>query len=143
MPPKHKARGRGNSPKKYAVFLSHSHKDQWLAGVLSTKIQARNVEVWLDEMSLQGGDDVMTAVLEGIEDTNETVVLVSHEALRSQWVATGIGIAKGKKKRVTPLLNNVDPDAFPPLKGVKSYELNSFNQFLTELAGRAKGSGRA
>ena len=67
-------------------------------------------------------------------------MLVSNDALKSQWVATEIGIAKGKKKRVTPLLNNVDPDAFAPLKGVKSYELNSFDQFLSELAKRAANS---
>ena len=134
------SQSRRKGHRKYAVFLSHAQRDQWLARVLTKKIEARHVKVWLDEMSLQGGEEVMTAVIEGINTTDEAVVLVSNDALKSQWVATEIGIAKGKKKRVTPLLNNVDPDAFAPLEGVKSYELNSFDQFLSELAKRAANS---
>lgn len=122
----------------YEVFLSHSHRDLWIAQVLKEKIEAlRRTSVWLDEMSLQGGDNVMQAVVEGIGAADEAIVLVSHEALRSQWVATEIGIATAKKKRITPILNNVEPDAFVPLKGAKSYELNSFEKFLAELTRRA------
>ena len=84
----------------------------------------------------------MAGVLKGIEKAEETVVLVSHDALRSQWISAEIGIARAKGKRVTPLLNNVGPDALAPLKGIKSYELNSFERFLDELTRRARGAGR-
>ncbi len=40
------------------------------------------------------------------------------------------------KKRITPLLNNVDYDAMAPLKGVKSYELNLLERYLIELRER-------
>jgi len=94
-------------------------------------------EVWLDEMSLTGGEQIIVALRSGIMQSNELVVLVSNESLKSQWVAWEIGMAAAWRKRITPLLNNVDYDAMAPLKGVKSYELNQFNRFLVELKQRA------
>lgn len=127
---------------RYSIFLSHSSRDQWLARVIAEKIQAVGVKVWLDEMSLTSGENIVGAVMNGIEKTHEVLVLVSNESLRSQWVAAEIGMALAKRKRITPLLNNVDYDAMAPLKGVKSYELNLFEKFLSELKGRAAKHGR-
>src|SRR5438309_12012239 len=126
----HRARALAEDPKPnrtkaraYGVFLSHSHRDVWIAQIMKGKIEVgHRILVWLDQMSMQGGDNVMKAVVEGIGTSDETVVLVSHEALKSQWVATEIGIATAKKKRITPILNNVEPDALAPLKGTKAYE---------------------
>lgn len=121
----------------YRIFLSHSSRDQWLAGIIAEKIESVGIKVWLDEMSLTGGENVNEAIIRGVSATHETVVLVSNESLRSQWVATEIGMAMALKKRITPLLNNVDHDAMAPLKGVKSYELNLFDKFLMDLKQRA------
>jgi len=74
--------------------------------------------------------------------SSEVIVIVSNESLRSQWVAWEIGMAAAWKKRITPLLNNVDYDAMAPLKGVKSYELNMFERFLIELRRRATKPSR-
>ncbi len=136
------ARGRKRRKRSkaiYRVFLSHSNRDTWLAGIIKEKIEAAasNVEVWLDEMSLAGGQEVIAALAKGIRDANEIVVLVSNESLRSQWVAWEIGMATAWKKRLLPLLNNVDHDAMAPLKGVKAYELNQFPRVLLELKRRA------
>jgi len=91
-------------------------------------------------MSLTGGEEVLRALKAGISQAHELVVIVSNESLRSQWVAWEIGMAEGQRKRITPLLNNVDHDAMAPLKGVKSYELNLFEKFLLELTRRASKS---
>ncbi|HUI42971.1 MAG TPA: toll/interleukin-1 receptor domain-containing protein [Terriglobia bacterium] len=124
------------------MFLSHSSRDAWLASVVKDRIEhrIRGVEVWLDEMSLTGGEEVLRALKAGISQAHELVVIVSNESLRSQWVAWEIGMAEGQRKRITPLLNNVDHDAMAPLKGVKSYELNLFEKFLLELTRRASKS---
>jgi TIR domain len=128
----------------YAVFLSHSSRDLWLAGVIAERLRKAEIKVWLDEMSLQGGDTVNQAIIQGLRSAHEAIVLVSNESLRSQWVAAEIGMAMALSRRVTPLLNNVDPDAMAPLKGVKCYELNLFDKFLKELRARAKTKrGRA
>ncbi len=124
--------------RKYAVFLSHSSRDTWLARQIKKTIEAEisKVEVWLDEMSLTAGEEFITALRNGISKSDEVVVIVSNESLKSQWVACEIGMAVAWRKRITPLLNNVDYDAMAPLKGVKSYELNMFERYLVELGQR-------
>ena len=140
--PRRRKQARAKSTRQYVVFLSHASRDNWLAGVIKERIEVSipRVEVWLDEMSLRGGEEIIAALRRGISNADEAVVILSNESLRSQSVAWEIGMAAGRKKRITPLLNNVDYDAMAPLKGVKSYELNLFENFLLELESRAAGT---
>ncbi len=124
------------SKSKYLVFLSHSSRDNWLANVIAQKMRSASIRVWIDEMSLSGGDTVIPSIVDGMKTANEVVVLVSNESIKSQWVSAEIGIAVALGKRITPLLNNIDHDAMAPLKGVKSYELNKFDLFFRELKKR-------
>jgi hypothetical protein len=48
----------------------------------------------------------------------------------NQRVIYEIGAVSGQHKRVTPILNQVNPDAIAPMKGVKSIDLNQFGDFL-------------
>jgi hypothetical protein len=121
---------------RYTVFLSHSGRDAWLANTIAQKIRAARIGVWIDEMSLEGGDEVIGAIIQGMKRADEAVVLVSNESIRSQWVAVEIGIALALGKRIAPLLNNIDDDAMAPLKGIKSYELNKFAGLLREMQKR-------
>jgi hypothetical protein len=125
---------------KYGVFLSHSSRDAWLARVIKEKIEGAvpGARVWLDEMSLGGGEEVTVSLRAGIHRAEEVVVIVSNDSVKSQWVAWEIGMAAGDGKRLTPLLNNIDHDAMAPLRGVKSYELNLFDRFLLELKRRVE-----
>ena len=134
------AKRRGREAQKYSVFLSHSSRDAWLSRLIKEKIEAAipKASVWLDEMTLMGGQELTAALAEGIDKADELIVLVGNESLRSQWVSWEIGLAVGFKKRITPLLNNVDHDAMAPLKGIKSYELNLFDRFMLELKSRVR-----
>lgn len=120
----------------YSVFLSHSSRDSWLAAIIAQKFRAAGAKVWIDEMSLVGGDELLKGVAEGMRSADEAVVLVSSESLKSQWVAAEMGMAAVLKKRITGLLNNVDFDAMAPLKGIKSYELNLIDKFVQQLERR-------
>src|ERR1700719_3454454 len=124
--------------KKYLVFLSHSSRDNWLAIVIAQKLRAAGIDVWIDEMSLSGGDEVIPVIIGGMKEAAEAVVLVSTESVKSQWVSAEIGIAMALRKRLTPFLNNIDHDAMAPLKGVKSFELNKFDVFLSEVKKRKR-----
>ena len=121
--------------------MSHSSRDTWLAGLIADKIRGQGITVWLDEMSLRGGEQVLAAIVEGMGKADESLVLVSNESLKSQWVAVEVGMAIGLKKYITPLLNNVDHDAMAPLQGLKAYELNQFEKYLTELKKRSDTHG--
>ena len=63
-------------------------------------------------------------------------MLISPNSITSQWVAFEIGAVTVQRKRVTPLLNNVSPEAMAPMKGVKAVDLNEFDDFLRQLRGR-------
>lgn len=131
-----RAKKKKTAKSGYLVFFSHSSRDNWLSNVIAQKMRAAKVSVWIDEMSLSGGDAVIPAIVDGMKKADEAIVLVSNESIRAQWVSTEIGIALALRKRITPLLNNIDNDAMAPLKGVKSYELNEFDKFFQGLKKR-------
>ena len=65
--------------------------------------------------------------------------MLSPNSASSQWVIYEAAIADGQGKRVTTVLNNLAPeDVSVPLQGVKAVDLNDFDTFLVELAGRIK-----
>ena len=118
------------------VFISHSSRDAWIAGMLAEKISALVATAWLDVKDLAGGDLITAKILEGLDACDEAVVLVSPNSVGSQWVVFEIGAAWGQHKRITPILNNVSFDAITPLKEIKGVDLNDFDRFLSELGKR-------
>jgi hypothetical protein len=131
-----KAKQRKRQKPKYLVFLSHSSRDIWLSDAIARRLRAKGIGVWLDEMSLEGGDDVSDSIVNNIKTCDEIIVLVSPESVKSQWVAAEIGMAKVLKKRITGLLVHTDLNAIAPLTGIKSYELNLFEKLLLEIVKR-------
>jgi hypothetical protein len=126
------------SPAPYGIFLSHSSRDAWLASVIADRLTALGCSVWLDVMSLTGGQEILRSIKDAIQRADEAVVLVSPESLKSQWVSVEIGMAEVLVKRITPLLNHVDPSACAPLATRKAYELNDIEKFLIELKQRIR-----
>lgn len=98
--------------------------------------------VWIDAKDLSGGDVVLQEILKAVHACDEAVVLVTPLSAGSQWVAVEIGAFLGQGKRVTPILNHVEPRAISPIQGVKSIDLNDLKRFLTELKERL-GRARA
>jgi len=118
------------------VFISHSSLDRWIAKTMAEKLRRRGVETWIDEIDLDAGAVVVNRILEGVDACHEAVILVSPNSALSQWVAFEIGAARSQRKRVTPVLCNVDHKAISPLQDVKALELNDFDVFLRQLRTR-------
>jgi hypothetical protein len=95
------------------------------------------LDTWIDDTDLHGGDDIKAAIRNGIEGSQEVLVVISSNSQMSQWVIYEAAVAETLKKRITPILNNIDPDVIAPLKGIKAYDLNDFDRYLLELTGRA------
>lgn len=137
--PKQRGKGkRGESAAacNYIVFISHSSYDLWIAKMMAEKVSALGAEPWLDEKDLEGGDVIPEKIIRGIDASHEAIVLLSPKSIKSQWVAFEIGAARGQHKRVTPVLNNVGPEAMAPMKSVKAIELNEFEKYLIQLKKR-------
>jgi hypothetical protein len=55
----------------YRVFLSHAHKDRWIARQCARLIEEAakpHVEVFFDEKDIEGGQSIPDSVLSGIEN---------------------------------------------------------------------------
>lgn len=138
-PAKRKARATHKKPatlSSYVVFISHSSKDLWIATVIAGKIEAVGGKCWLDEKDLEGGDIIAADIISGIDACHEAIVLVSSHSVQSQWVAFEIGGVRAQHKRVTPILNNINPEDMGPMKDVKAINLNDIERFLSQLKKR-------
>jgi hypothetical protein len=122
----------------YVVFISHSSADIWIAEQIDKHIRELGATTWLDKKDLKGGDVLVDEIINGLTSCNEALVLVSPRSVKSQWVAYEIGAVSVQHKRVTPILNQVNPDAIAPMKGVKSIDLNQFDEFLLQLTKRVR-----
>ena len=123
----------------YTVFISHSYKEEWIARQIAKEIEALGAKTWLDLKDLRGGDEIRRSIKRGIRASQEAVVLLSANSITSQWVIYEAGITDGQGKRITPILNNLAGDeTLAPLEGIKAIDLNEFEKFLVELAGRIK-----
>ena len=134
-----KAKRKSAESSAYTIFISHSSKEKWIAGQISKEITALGAKTWLDLKDLHGGDEMRRSIRRGIRASHEAIVLLSANSITSQWVIYEAGIAYSQGKRITPILNNLAPDeTIAPLQGIKALDLNDFDDFLVELAGRIK-----
>ncbi|MCU0444274.1 MAG: TIR domain-containing protein [Microscillaceae bacterium] len=75
-----------NSAKK-DVFISYSTKDQTAKNYIKEVFDEAGITYFLDEVSLELGEDIERSLEENLNRTNFTVLLVSKNSLFSTWVS--------------------------------------------------------
>jgi hypothetical protein len=75
-----------NSPQK-DVFISYSTKDQTAKNYIKEVFDEAGITYFLDEVSLELGEDIERSLEENLNRTNFTVLLVSKNSLFSTWVS--------------------------------------------------------
>jgi predicted nucleotide-binding protein len=134
---KKKGRKKPARRKIYLVFISYSTPDSWIAHVMKEKIEGLGAKAYIYERDMAGGSVIVEELLQSIDDCSEAIVLISSNTLQNpQWVIFEIGAVRGQHKRVTPILNNVEPEDIAPVKDLSGLALNKFEQFLAELKKR-------
>lgn len=137
------AKKAARKPAGYIVFISHSSSESWVAGQMAKEAKARGATPWVDGSDIAGGDDFYDRIMEAAHACHEAIVLISPASVKSQWVSFEIGAVAGQGKRVTPVLNNVTADRMEPLRRVNAISLNNFDNYLTQLAERARQHKRS
>jgi hypothetical protein len=128
----------------YRVFLSHSHKDRWIAKQCARLIEEAGqprVEVFFDEKDIEGGQSIPDSVRTGIEKCDEFVVLLSRYSKDSPWVLIEMGAAWGLRKPIIAIIDKIGPKEMPDIVSpYKAIDLNDFDQYITQFLKRTKAA---
>ena len=68
------------------VFLSHSIKDRAFCERLAEDLKAADIDVWYDGWNLDVGDSLTRKIASGIKEHEYFGIVLSPDALESQWV---------------------------------------------------------
>ncbi len=98
---------------QYDVFISHSsHDKEEVARPLAQALQARGLQVWLDEEQLYVGDSIRRGIDNALRDSRFGVVILSPAYLESEWGQKELDafFAKEKyqNKSILPIYHGVD-----------------------------------
>jgi TIR domain len=130
----------------YRVFISHSHKDRWIARQCLRLIEdlgGGRIEAFLDERDIEVGQRITEEILEAIRCCDEFMVLLSANSKDRPWVTFEIGAACSHSKPVMAILHNLNPQEMPEmLYPYKAVDLNDFDtQYLEQLRNRLARKG--
>jgi hypothetical protein len=125
----------------YLIFISHASEDMWIATQMAHRIKERTaqngVTVFVDELSLRGGDHFRDEIKSALRECKEMIVLLSPASINEDWVMLEIGAVAVQEKRITAIMDKLDykdvPDAISDRIAIP---LNKFDRFLEELQQR-------
>lgn len=125
---------------EHSVFLSHSSGDKPFVRRLARAIERQGIPVWLDEHAISGGTSILGEVADGISKTSHFVLVLSPEAVASEWVRRELDIAltkniSGRTVRVVPVLHrDCDlPAVLRPLRYVDMRKSRAFSRGVADL----------
>jgi hypothetical protein len=97
------------------VFISHAHTDEPLVKKVAAALEDAGLEVWDDTRETMPGDNWANKVAQALQESEAMVVLLTPDALRSNWVRRDIEYALGEpgyRKRLIPVFVG-DPEEIP------------------------------
>jgi hypothetical protein len=126
--------------KYYRLFISHSHKDNWIAKQLARLIEERGkgrIRVFLDEKDIEAGQSIADSIRASIERCDEFVVLLSRYSKDRPWVLIEMGAAWGLKKPIVAIIDKIAPKEMPDIVSpYKAVDLNDSDQYIGQLLKR-------
>lgn len=67
------------------AFISHSSIDKPFALRLAEALRANGIDVWIDDMELTVGDNIIQKIKEGIQSSDAIIVVLSKNYVSSKW----------------------------------------------------------
>lgn len=128
------------------VFISYSVKDEELAQFVLAHLQAQGLQVFLASISLIPGEHWTPRIIEELRSSEWVFLLASKNALSSQNVQLEMGGAIFGKKKLVPIMWDVQPSDLP--RWVADYQgliltgatMENINLQVSQLAANIKQS---
>ncbi|MFC1998007.1 COR domain-containing protein, partial [Chloroflexota bacterium] len=86
------------------VFISYDHTDDEFVQNLAKDLIQANIPIWQDRLTLEGGDIWADEIGRGIEQCKIFLVVLSPEAVASDWVKKEYTYALNNRCKVVPIL---------------------------------------
>ncbi|GAB4537777.1 MAG: hypothetical protein Fur002_00130 [Anaerolineales bacterium] len=97
------------------LFVSYSRKDAEFSRKLVERLEAENMEVWVDWEDIPPSVDWMKQIQKGIEEANIFLFIVSPDSLASKVCAEELNHGAANGKRILPVIaRDVEASAVPP-----------------------------
>lgn len=80
-----------------AIFLSHTSIDKPFVEKLAKDLNNLGIDVWYDKYQIKVGESILWKIDEGIRESEYLGIVISKEALKSEWVKTEITAAWQKQ----------------------------------------------
>jgi nucleoside 2-deoxyribosyltransferase len=107
----------------YKVFISHSTRDWGLVIALANLFSKLGIEPSVAEWYLTPGERLDEKVFTEIDQSDCTIVLLTKNGMRSNWVHQEIGYALKSNKPVIPLVEKgISSTDLSPLEGKEYIE---------------------
>ncbi|SRR6266542_4713357 len=101
------------SSKQPQIFISYARSDKNIAEQLTRFFEQQGYSVWIDYKMIKVGSDWQSELENALRKADVFVIVLSDEAVRSNWINAEIGYALGQKKLIIPIL--VEEDVRLPL----------------------------
>lgn len=91
-----------------SIFLSHTSLDKPFVEKLARDLKRIGVNIWFDKWEIKIGDSITWKIEEGIRENEYLGIVLSPEAMNSEWVKSELGAAwvkqmQSKKVFVLPI----------------------------------------
>lgn len=86
------------------VFISYAHADDAFAMKLIADLQDAGHAIWIDTVSIKGGEAWVKSIADGIRNSYAFVTLISPDANGSRWVLREYLLAENLGKAIFPVM---------------------------------------
>lgn len=131
--------------KNMKIFISHASRDLTFARCLATDIMEKGYDVFLDDWSIDLGENIINKINEGLEESQILIPIISKHFLGSvfcldEWTSFYMRFAKIRKESILPLI--IDDSDIPPIMSAIKYfrtqDGYSYQKFLSQLINALK-----
>ena len=122
-----------NTKRNHKIFISHSSQELHIARAIATDFINDGFEVFLDDWSVDLGENIINSISDAIENSHSLILLVSKDYLRSaycmdEWTSFYMKYSKIYKNSIYPIMiNDTEPPAL--FAAIKYTRINNKHEY--------------